>query len=217
MKPIKIIEDYKYFESQETDEKVVFVIRHHWTILIVPFIVGSVVLGLTGIIVLILSSFGNITLSESGETIATCVVSLIFLFTILYVFLSWLIRYLNVIILTGEHLVEIQQLGVFSRKISELDLDCIEDASSAQKGFIQTMFQFGDVLIQTAGELPNFNLVGIENPNGIQQKIMETKEQYMKCNLYNHGDNSAPVQETTEKPNDQDLNIISPEIPKTGS
>lgn len=199
MKSMKIVENYKYFESQEPDEKVVFVIRHHWTILVVPFIVGAVILGLTGIIILIFGSFANITLSAIGETIFTCVISLIFLFTILYVFLSWLIRYLNVIILTGEHLVEIQQLAVFSRKVSELDLDCIEDASSSQRGFIQTMFHFGDVLIQTAGELPNFNLSGIENPNGIQQKIMETKEAYMKDNLYNHSNSNVPVSNQTPK------------------
>lgn len=197
MRSMKILENHKYFESQEEDEKIVFIIRRHWTILVAPFIVGTVILGLTGLMTLIIGSFESVTLSETGETIFTCVISLIVLYTILYVFISWLIRYLNIIILTGEHLVEIQQLAIFSRKVSELDLDCIEDASSIQKGFIQTMFHFGNVLIQTAGELPNFNLNGIADPNGVQQKIMETKESYMKNNLYNQGNHDLPAQAQT--------------------
>jgi uncharacterized membrane protein YdbT with pleckstrin-like domain len=201
MRSIKIIPNHKYFDSQEADEKIVFIVRHHWTILVVPFIVGAVILGLTGLITLIIGSFENISLSATGETIFICVISLIFLFTILYIFISWLIRYLNIIILTGEHLVEIHQLAIFSRKVSELDLDCIEDASSSQKGLIQTLFHFGNVLVQTAGELPSFNLCGIEDPNGIQQKIMETKETYMKDNVYNRNNNNLPIQ--NQIPDDQ--------------
>lgn len=83
-------------------------------------------------------------------------------------------------ILTNEHLVEIEQSAIFSRKVSELDLDSIEDASAIQQGFIQTMLHFGKVLVQTAGELPNFNFAGLPFPYEISQKIMEIKEAYMK-------------------------------------
>jgi hypothetical protein len=200
MKSIDILPDYKYFDSQEADEKIEFIIRKHWTQLIVPFIIGAIILILTVIIAIIINGFENINLTGTGETIFSCVISIIILYTSLYVFMSWLIRYLNIVILTGEHLVEIQQLAVFSRKVSELDLDCIEDATSSQKGFIPTIFHFGDVLIQTAGELPNFNLNGLSDPNGVQQKIMEVKESYMKCNVYGHGGNQAPAPTVAQPP-----------------
>lgn len=191
MKSAKIIPGYKYFESQEPDEEVVFVVRRHWTVLVVPFLIGLIVIALTFAVIFLIGNFDSIHLSETGETILSCILSLIILYTSLYVFISWLIRYLNVVILTGEHLVEVSQLAIFSRKVSELDLDCIEDASSSQKGIVETMFHFGEVLIQTAGELPNFDFNGLEDPNGIQQKIMETKENYMKNNVYNNGQRPA--------------------------
>jgi type III secretory pathway component EscS len=204
MKSGEIIPNYKYFESQEGDEKVIFVLRKHWTVLVAPLFAGAGILILSTVIGLLVKSFDNIVITEVGETIMACVFSLIILFTTLYVFMSWLIHYLDVVILTDEHLVEIQQLSLFSRKTSELDLDCIEDASSSQKGIVQTLLKYGNVLIQTAGELPNFNLNNFEDPDGIQQRIMEAKEHYMKSNLYNKGNANImpptptqPVKETT--------------------
>lgn len=180
MKVGRIIPNFKYFESQEDDEQVVFVIRRHPLFLGVPFLFGGLLL----LVELIIAVFGGPYVAEMfvgmGEAIFISIMCLAVLFTGLYMFISWLIRYLNIIILTTEHLVEIEQPAIFSRKVSELDLDCVEDATASQGGFLATMFHFGDVLIQTAGELPNFHFTGIENPNGVQQKIMETKENYMK-------------------------------------
>jgi uncharacterized membrane protein YdbT with pleckstrin-like domain len=213
MKSSQIIPNYKYFESQEADEKVIFVLRKHWTVLITPLLTGLGILILATIIGVLVKSFDNIVITETGETILACVFSLIILFTTLYVFMSWLIHYLDVVILTDEHLVEIQQLSLFSRKTSELDLDCIEDASSSQKGIVQTLLKYGNVLIQTAGELPNFNLNNFEDPDGIQQKIMEAKEHYMKSNLYNKGNTNAIPQTPTQTV--KETTPVSPEVPIT--
>lgn len=196
MKSGKIIPNYKYFESQEADESVIFVIRRHWIFLATPFFLGGLLLLLELGFALLGGSYVAENFPGITEAIFICVICLALLFTSLYVFMSWLIRYLSIIILTTEHLVEIEQTAVFSRKVSELDLDCVEDASSNQKGFMATMFHFGDVLIQTAGELPNFHFTGIEDPNGVQQKIMEAKESCMKQSRA-QASASMPAQATT--------------------
>lgn len=176
----KVVEGHKYFESQEADEKVILIVRKHWTILLIPFFIGFVILA----VALTLSALIRNAIPEvfdgNGDTILACVLSIIILYDLLYMFLSWLIRYLNVAILTGEHLVDIEQPSLFSRKVSELDLDCIEDASAAQRGIFQTTLKYGEVIVQTAGELPNFVFKGICDPYEISQKIMEVKEAYMK-------------------------------------
>lgn len=214
MKESKIIPNYKYFESQEADEKIIFVLRKHWTVLVTPILIGVGILILTAAVYLLIGTFDNIAITEVGETILSFVVSLIILFTTLYVFMSWLIRYLDVVILTDEHLVEIQQLSLFSRKTSELDLDCIEDASASQKGVVQTLFHYGKVLVQTAGELPNFDLNNFQDPDGIQQKIMEAKEHYMKCNVYNTNGKEQVTPETPA-PTSQTPTPIFPAPPVT--
>lgn len=199
MKSDKVIDGYKYFESQQPDEKVEIIVRRHWTYLVVPFIVGIIIIMLTAIVFSLIISINSEFISGSGELIMSCIISLIVLFTILYIFLSWLIRYLNVIILTNEHLVEIEQSAIFSRKVSELDLDCIEDASAFQKGFFQTMLRFGEVLVQTAGELPNFDFKGVPFPYEVSQKVMEVKENFMNNKqILTNNINSSNIEKSNE-------------------
>jgi uncharacterized protein with PhoU and TrkA domain len=83
--------------------------------------------------------------------------------------------------------VEIHQQGIFNRQVSELDLESIEDVTASVRGVFQTMLKYGTVFVQTAGELPNFNLTGIGNPNLIQQAIMEAKEKLIKGRLAKTG------------------------------
>jgi hypothetical protein len=203
MKTGKIIPNFKYFESQEDDENVIFVIRRHPLFLSVPFFFGGLLLLVELLISVFAGPYVRDMFSGLGEAIFISIMCLFLLFTVLYIFLSWLTRYLNIIILTSEHLVEIEQPVIFSRKVSELDLDCVEDATASQKGFFATMFHYGDVLIQTASELPNFNFNGVEDPNGVQQKIMETKENYMKQTRASAAP-AAPVQASpTNESNNQ--------------
>lgn len=213
MKSGKIIPNFKYFESQENDEEVIFVIRRHALFLSVPFFFGGLLLLIELLIAVFAGPYVRDMFSGLGEAIFISIMSLFLLFTVLYMFLSWLIRYLNIIILTSEHLVEIEQPAIFSRKVSELDLDCVEDATAAQKGFVATMFHFGDVLIQTAGELPNFNFTGIEDPNGVQQKIMEAKENYMKQTRGVPAAPVAPLQTPPANTNNGSDNYTDPNPP----
>jgi len=189
---------YKYFRSQEDDETIIFVIRKHWTHLIFPIMFGGLIMAIMIGLQFLISYFASDGLDSLAQVIITCIFSLIYLYILLYIFISWLLRYLNVVILTNEHLVEIQQLGLFSRKVSELDLDSIEDATSSQHGFFATMLQFGDVLIQTAGELPNFNIQRIGDPEEVQQKVMEVKEIFMKTNHFNGNGDIARQDSLTE-------------------
>jgi hypothetical protein len=186
----KIIPGYKYFVSQQDDEEVLLIIRKHWTILLKPFLIGLVLMILAVIIITLLETYGSQYTVGIGNTIFILISSLVFLFTVLYVFTAWLISYLNIIILTSEHLVEIEQSALFNRKISELSLDCVEDVSASQHGFLKTMFHFGDILVQTAGTMPNFEFRGIGYPYESAQKIMEAQEFYSRRKNQNGGSNT---------------------------
>ncbi len=170
----------KYFASQDPDENVILIIRKHKLVLWLPFI-SATVFG-----VLLFSFYGLfeytdlINLNSLARAIIVCVISIMFLFTILYAFTSWLIKYLDILILTSKHLVIVRQNGIFSRDVSTLDLATIQDVATSQHGVIQTMFNFGKVIVQTAGEMPNFVYNNVGNPNDIQDAIMDAKELYIK-------------------------------------
>jgi uncharacterized membrane protein YdbT with pleckstrin-like domain len=146
-----------------------------------------------------------------------CALSLIFLFNTGYLYSAWLIHHLNVGLITTEHIVEICQTSLFSRKISELGLDRIQDVSASQKGMSETMFNYGDIDVQTAGELPNFLFTKVPSPNETAQKVMELEEEYAE----KHGlrakieqNNQENIQNQPEQQKEQGPEIQYPQNPQ---
>jgi hypothetical protein len=59
--------------------------------------------------------------------------------------------YLSLQIVTSQRIIDIDQKGLFSREVNEMPLANIEDVSYKQDGFWATIFNFGNVILQTAG------------------------------------------------------------------
>lgn len=87
-------------------------------------------------------------------------------------FIYWTDFILDSWILTNERLVDIEQLGLFSRRISTLSLDRIQDVTTQESGLIDTFFKIGTVYIQTAGEQREFKIPSARNPERIKELIM---------------------------------------------
>ena len=183
----------KYFASQQPDEEVVMVIRRHWIVLLLPLITGGLIYLIGLSIIFILPRYMPALFQGIAYNIMVPVMSLFFLYNTLYIFIEWLMYYLHVGIITTEHLVDIGQKNLFSRKIAELGLENIQDIAASQMGLLQTFYNFGDVVIQTAGELPNFTLEKAPNPYDVSQKIMELKEEFIK-NRYGSNTGRAPYE-----------------------
>lgn len=170
----------RYFSSKQDDEDVILVIRKHWMELLPSLVMaGFIYLVSFGALILLPVLLPD-TMTGLSYNFFIIILSLILLYNTGYLFSAWLIHYLNVGIITTEHVVEIVQQSLFSRKISELGLDRIQDVSASQHGLTATMFDFGVIDIQTAGELPNFLFENVPHPNETAQRIMELEEDYCK-------------------------------------
>lgn len=99
------------------------------------------------------------------------------LFLILALFLIWLIYYLNVQIITDRRIVDIDQVGLFFHEISELHIANIEDVTSDISGVLGTVFNYGDVFVQTAGNTERFEFSDVPNPATINKLLLDLYEQ----------------------------------------
>jgi len=72
--------------------------------------------------------------------------------------------------------MKVEQLGLFHRIVSELELERIQDITSFVNGPIQTLFNFGDLEIQTASEENKIEPKAIPHPVTVRRKIMELCE-----------------------------------------
>ncbi len=69
-----------------------------------------------------------------------------------YFFVHWTNYYLDVWYITQKRIISIDQIGVFHRKVSNLGLDKIQDVSIEQRGMMQAMLKYGDILVKTAAD-----------------------------------------------------------------
>ena len=165
----------KYFPTQASGERVFLLIRRHWIIFfgMVAFIFALII----PIIVLIFYWFfapetfsgplGNFVIVFAG------VYTLVVLALLLYGFVNY---YLDVYIVTNERIVDIRQHGFFHREIAELHLRQVQDVEAEVGGFFQTLFHYGDIYIQTAGERENFIFHDVPNPYTLSKKIIELQK-----------------------------------------
>ncbi len=89
-------------------------------------------------------------------------------------FIEWTNYMLDTWILTSERLVDIEQVALFTRRVSTLSLDRIQDVTFEQHGIFETFFGFGMILIQTAGEEHEFRMPMMRDPAQVKDIILQT-------------------------------------------
>lgn len=103
----------------------------------------------------------------------------IFFFSILLAFLlllrEWYIWSLHAFIITNRRVLDIDQKGLLSRTVSECRFDKIQDVSYTKKGLIQTFFNIGNIVIQTAGEVSNIEFDNVHAPEDVHKVIVENQ------------------------------------------
>ena len=170
----------RYFYSQQDDERVILVVRRHILELFPTFVIVGFIYLLVLLAIFVFPFVFTSLVTGFAYNFYVLIVSLIALLNTVALFSVWTLHYLHVSILTNEHFVEINQSGIFSRRISELSLDKIQDVTSSQHGVFNSVFNIGTLLIETAGEVENFELNYIPDPYQTSQKIMEIEEEFSK-------------------------------------
>jgi uncharacterized membrane protein YdbT with pleckstrin-like domain len=84
-----------------------------------------------------------------------------------YVFESFISWFFNVYIVTDERIVDVDFLHLVYRQISYAKIDQIQDITSEMGGVVRTIFNYGDVLIQTAAEISEFTFEAVPVPDQV--------------------------------------------------
>lgn len=158
---------------QKSYEKVVFVLRRHPVTFIPPTIMFLVLVSVPVAVFFLISTLypGFVETSVLfplsvllGSTYLLAIVLIYFT-----VFIEW---YLDIWIVTNDRVLDVEQLNLFSRTISELDLFRIQDVTTNVKGFFSTMFNYGDVEIKTASQNIDIVFHQVPDPNHVRQEIL---------------------------------------------
>lgn len=103
--------------------------------------------------------------------------SIYFLSIWLFAFLEFTDYYLDTWIITNERIINIEQEGLFNRTASELDLAAVQDTTAEIHGILQTLFTYGQVYVQTAGEKGRFHFKNINDPEHVKELVTRLVEE----------------------------------------
>mgnify|MGYP001564498211 FL=1 len=158
--------------NQRSDERVVLFLRRHWFALLT--VAGAFVL-LTGVPLLLGWYYYDQVEDWLNQPILGPIIAIVgsiyFLSIWLFAFLEVTDYYLDTWIITTERIINIEQEGLFKRTASELDLAAVQDTTAEIRGFLQTIFTYGNVFVQTAGEHGRFHFKNINDPESVKETI----------------------------------------------
>lgn len=164
------------FPGQRENEKIILFLRRHWFIFLMRILLILIsIIALVAVYIFVSTINSNFRESAYhglllfGESLAT-------LFIWNFFFILWLDYYLDAWIVTNERIINIEQRGFFTRKISELKLTKIQDVTSEIIGVIPTLLNYGNIYVQTAGETERFTFYQIPNPTYVKNVIVELQE-----------------------------------------
>ena len=160
----------------DDNETILFHIHRHWIIVCIK-IIPVVLLAL---LPLIFPAVLDFFLPKELERFEDAGWALYFMWLIIlwvWGFWLWTEEHLDVWVLTNTKVISVDQKSLFFRHMSTLELEKIQDISIEVNGFIATMFGYGTIRIQTAGETTRFELVDAYDPEGAKEKILEMQRQ----------------------------------------
>ncbi len=178
----------KFFGMIEFDdnEQMLMDVRKH------PF--GLFLIELTGFfitlvvtVVPIILALNIDTLGIAGQEANNGFSSLLIVFGLIFglltlggTFITAILYKNNVIYVTTEKLAQLKYLSLFNRKVSQLSIGDVQDVSVQQRGIFAHWFNYGTLVVETAGEQQNYLFTYVPNPYEVSRIIVGAHEENLK-------------------------------------
>lgn len=136
-------------------------------LVLLPFVTGSIITGT------LLFFRIDITDIITRPLFIPVTLFIYYLLVATYAFSAFTKWYFNIYIVTSERILDYDYVPFGKYKISEASLKNIEDVTQRQIGVFPNIFNYGDIVIQTAGERTQFHFEKTPNPSYLRDKISD--------------------------------------------
>ena len=159
------------------EEQVVLKVRKHWFILIQHAFTTI----LAGVIALIAAMF---LLKVAPFSVAPAFVVFLLSIWLILIWIAlmtiWTEYYLDMWVVTNERIVYTEQSSLFSRSVTTMQLERVQDATIKVSNIIQTLLDYGMLRIQTAAtDNTDMEMYGIPHPEKLRQLVLQLVDQAM--------------------------------------
>lgn len=152
------------FEAQTENEEVVLTVRAH-PITQIPIIIN-------GLILFIMIFCLNLILPQLLNS-QQIILFNIFVFVIVfsYMWFNFLTWYFNIGIVTNHRVIDVDFHSILYKEVTYTNLNKIEDVTAKGGGFIASIFNIGNVFIQTAGTEVNVEFMDVPRPSFVAKIV----------------------------------------------
>ncbi|OGM10789.1 hypothetical protein A2Z22_02795 [Candidatus Woesebacteria bacterium RBG_16_34_12] len=157
------------FINKDPEEKVILLLRRH-PITNTGWIIVSFIMIIAPSFLTVLPFFESLT---SGMKIIAVLIW--YLLSLTYIFEKFLNWFFNVNIVTDERVFDIDFISLVYYKITDANIDQIQDVTVEAGGTVRTLFNYGNVLIQTAAEIPQIEFESVPDPEKVARVLRELR------------------------------------------
>lgn len=162
------------FELQSGESVILFTRRHWlylWSKLVTHLLAAIVPVAILTVIIAMTAGLGSL-----AGRIVLIIDALYLLYWIIRGYFTWYAYEHDIWVVTNQRVVDGVRPNWFRNHIASADLTDLEDIAVDRHGILQTMFDYGEVRCQTAGEIPNFVLAGIPHPSAMLATIDSARD-----------------------------------------
>ncbi|NQU83745.1 MAG: PH domain-containing protein [Parcubacteria group bacterium] len=162
-------------------EKIVYCLRRH-PIVFLKDVAFFIVLAAVPVVFYFFTrnTLSDLLAGDFSSVILMLLASVYYLAIWLIFFTQFIDYYLDNWVVTNDRILNIEQQALFGRTMAEMDLYKVQDVTSDVNGILPTLFNYGNVHIQTAGEKKRFVFEQVLNPHEIRDKILDLAEEDRK-------------------------------------
>lgn len=158
------------FENKKQDEEIVLFLRAAF-ITNFGWIFLTFLLAFAPLILPFSLQLINFTIPVSFQLSILLIIAY-YLFVLQFAFTNFITWFYNVGIITSKQVIDIDFSHVTYRNVAISTLDDIVDVEYNQGGFLLSIFDYGDIFIQTEGRKPNFEFYNVPQPQKVVNIIM---------------------------------------------
>lgn len=166
---------------QKSYEKIIHTLRRHWVTFVPTTLLFLVLLSVPVVLYFMFKTlFPGFFDGPVAAPLARLFASAYYLGLIMFFYTQFTIFYLDMWIVTNDRIVDIEQLGLFYRTVSELDLFRIQDVTTTVHGFFASLFHYGDVDIKTASVNISIIFKNVPHPDALRQELLDLADEDAK-------------------------------------
>ncbi len=157
------------FLNKDPEEEVILILRRH------PITnLGWIIFGIAMLFAPAILKYFPI-LDFLPESFAFIAVVGWYMLTVAFIFEQFLSWYFNVNIVTDERVFDVDFVNLIYREMTDANIDQIQDVTVKIGSASRTLFNFGDIVIQTSAEIPQIEFQAVPKPDRVARILRELR------------------------------------------